>query len=216
MEALAAVKGAASVLEVRGAAKSFGRRAVFRGVSLDLGPGEIVGITGENGAGKTTLLRIVVGLLRPDEGSVAVRGRLGYCPQDMAVFEALTVRENFAFFAAAYGLDGPGGDGVWTGAMADLLGCFHFSKYEDAVVSTLSGGTRQKLNFCLSVLHGPDLLILDEPYSGFDWETYLHFWDFAARLRKQGRSILVVSHFVYDRAPFDRVYKLGPGGLACV
>jgi len=216
MDGLAAVtKEPGNVLEVRGAAKSFGRRTVFRGVSLDLGPGEVVGITGENGAGKTTLLRIVVGLLPPDEGSVAVRGRLGYCPQDMAVFDTLTVRENFAFFAAAYGLGGSGRGGPWAGEMARLLAYFHFPQYEAAVVSTLSGGTRQKLNFCLSVLHGPDLLILDEPYSGFDWETYLHFWDFAAGFKKRGRSILVVSHFVYDRTPFDRVYKLGRGGLAC-
>jgi ABC-2 type transport system ATP-binding protein len=210
VESLAAVKEPENVLEVRGAAKSFGRRTVFRGVSFDLRPGEVVGITGENGAGKTTLLRIIAGLLPPDEGSVAVRGRLGYCPQDMAVFDTLTVRENFGFFAAAYGLGGP-----WAREMARLLAWFHFPQYEDAVVSTLSGGTRQKLNFCLSVLHGPDLLILDEPYSGFDWETYLHFWDFAADFKKRGRSILVVSHFVYDRAPFDRVYKLGLGGLGC-
>jgi ABC-2 type transport system ATP-binding protein len=216
MDGPAAVNSAGNVLEVRDAAKSFGRRAIFRGVSLDLRPGEVVGITGENGAGKTTLLRIVVGLLRPDRGSVAVRGRLGYCPQDMAVFDTLTVRENFAFFAAAYGLGGPGRDGAWAAEMTRLLERFRFSSYEGAVVSTLSGGTRQKLNFCLSVLHDPDLLVLDEPYSGFDWETYLHFWDFAADFRMRGGSVLVVSHFVYDRGPFDRVYKLGPGGLACV
>ncbi len=216
MESLAAVKDAGNVLEVLDAAKSFGRRPVFRGVSLDLRPGEVVGITGENGAGKTTLLRIVVGLVRPDRGTVRVRGRVGYCPQDMAVFDTLTVRENFRFFAAAYGLGGPGRDQAWAAEMARLLDRFHFSSYEGALVSTLSGGTRQKLNFCLSVLHGPDLLVLDEPYAGFDWETYLHFWDFAADFRRQGRSILVVSHFVYDRGPFDRVYKLGPGGLACV
>lgn len=216
MESLAAVKEPENVLEVRGAAKSFGRRTVFRGVSFDLRPGEVVGITGENGAGKTTLLRIVAGLLPPDEGSVAVRGRLGYCPQEMAVFDTLTVRENFAYFAAAYGLCRRGRGMAWASEMARLLAWFHFPQYEGAVVSTLSGGTRQKLNFCLSALHGPDLLVLDEPYSGFDWETYLHFWEFAADFRKQGRSVLVVSHFVYDRGPFDRVYKLGPGGLACV
>jgi ABC-2 type transport system ATP-binding protein len=216
VESLAAVSDAGHVLEVRDAAKSFGRRTIFRGVSLDLRPGEVAGITGENGAGKTTLLRIVVGLVRPDRGSVAVRGRLGYCPQDMAVFETLTVRENFAFFASAYGLDGTGREETWTAEMARLLDRFRFSGYERTVVSALSGGTRQKLNFCLSVLHGPDLLVLDEPYSGFDWETYLHFWDFAAGFRRRGGSVLVVSHFVYDRGPFDRVYKLGPGGLACV
>jgi len=216
MEDRAPVRTGGHVLEVQGAAKSFGRRSIFRDVSFGLGPGEVVGITGENGAGKTTLLRIVVRLLAPDAGSVSVRGRLGYCPQDMAVFETLTVRENFAFFAAAYGLDGPGRGRLWAVEMGRLLEFFHFSKYENAVVSTLSGGTKQKLNFCLSVLHGPDVLVLDEPYSGFDWETYLHFWQFAGDFKKRGGSVLVVAHFVYDCSPFDRIYKLGEGGLTCV
>ena len=216
MEALAPVINGGPVLRILGAAKSFGRRSIFRDVSFDLGPGEVVGITGENGAGKTTLLRIVVGLLAPDSGSVSVRGRLGYCPQDMAIFETLTVRENFAFFAAAYGLDAPGRCRRWTAEMTRLLEYFHFSRYENSLVSTLSGGTKQKLNFCLSVFHGPDVLVLDEPYSGFDWETYLHFWQFAGDFKKRGGSLLIVAHFVYDRSPFDRVYKLGEGGLLCV
>jgi ABC-type multidrug transport system ATPase subunit len=215
MEDREAVTATDPVLDVRELSKTFGRRSVFMNVSFALRPGEIVGVTGENGAGKTTLLRIIVGLLAPDRGTVRVSGRLGYCPQDLAIFETLTVRENFAYFAAAYGLDKPGRRDAWAETMGCLLEDFRFGQYADAPVSTLSGGTKQKLNFSLSVLHGPDLLILDEPYSGFDWETYLHFWDYARGFREQGRTVLIVSHFVYDRSKFDRVYELGGRGLRC-
>lgn len=203
------------LLEVRKVRKSFGRRQVLRDVSFHLSKGQIVGITGENGAGKTTLLRIIVGLLAPDGGAVTGGARIGYCPQDLAVFETLTVRENFSFFAAAYGLDGKRFEGSWVEAMEALCDRFRFACYKDALVSTLSGGTKQKLNFSLSVIHNPGLLILDEPYSGFDWETYLRFWEYAEERKAAGLSILVVSHFVYDRSKFDGILELKEGCLQC-
>jgi len=203
------------LLEVRNVRKSFGRRQVLRDVSFHVSRGQIAGITGENGAGKTTLLRIIVGLLAPDGGAVTGGARIGYCPQDLAVFETLTVRENFSFFAAAYGLERKGSEESWVETMNALCRRFRFASYQDALVSTLSGGTKQKLNFSLSVLHDPGLLILDEPYSGFDWETYLRFWDYAEERKSAGLSILVVSHFVYDRSKFDSVLELRQGCLQC-
>jgi ABC-2 type transport system ATP-binding protein len=203
------------LLEVRNVRKSFGRRQVLRDVSFQVSRGQIVGITGENGAGKTTLLRIIVGLLAPDGGEVNGGARLGYCPQELAVFDTLTVRENFSFFAAAYGLERKGPEKPWVEAMDTLCRRFRFASYQDALVSTLSGGTKQKLNFSLSVLHDPGLLILDEPYSGFDWETYLRFWEYAEERKSAGLSILVVSHFVYDRSKFDGILELKEGCLQC-
>ena len=204
-----------ALLEVRNIRKSFGRRPVLMDVSFRVAKGQIIGITGENGAGKTTLLRIIVGLLAPDRGGVAGGARIGYCPQEPAVFETLTVRENFSFFASAYGLDRQGSEKSWVESMNELCRRFRFASYQDALVSTLSGGTRQKLNFALSVLHSPGLLILDEPYSGFDWETYLQFWEYAEDRKAMGLSILIVSHFVYDRSKFDQILELQAGGLRC-
>jgi len=204
------------LLEVRNVRKSFGRRQVLQDVSFHVPKGRIIGITGENGAGKTTLLRIIVGLLAPDGGAVTGGARIGYCPQDLAVFDTLTVRENFSFFAAAYGLGREGPENSsWVEAMNTLCRRFRFATYQDALVSTLSGGTKQKLNFSLSVLHDPGLLILDEPYSGFDWETYLRFWEYAEERKSAGLSILVVSHFVYDRSKFDGILELKEGCLQC-
>jgi ABC-2 type transport system ATP-binding protein len=203
------------VVEVRNVAKAFGRRRVLRDVNLSLRRGEMAGIMGENGSGKSTLLKIIVGLLVPSAGEVVVREKVGYCPQEMLVFETLTVHENFAFFAAAYGLrQGLKTDG-WQDRERFLLARFRFAPYRDMLVSNLSGGTGQKLNLSLAVLHEPGLLILDEPYSGFDWETYLHFWEYAAELKAAGVCLLVVSHFLYDRSKFDTVYELREGVLRC-
>jgi ABC-2 type transport system ATP-binding protein len=195
------------LLEVRGLSKSFGRHAVLTGVELRVGPGELVGVTGENGSGKSTLLKILAGRLRPDTGTWVLRGRLGYCPQEPLVFGRLTVAENFACFAAAYGL------ADWRPAADDLLERFRFAPCARTLVHELSAGTRQKLNLALALLHGPDVLLLDEPYSGFDWETYLHFWECAESLRAAGRGLLVVSHFVYERGRFDRLCALRDGKL---
>jgi ABC-type multidrug transport system ATPase subunit len=205
------------LLEVRGIRKAYGRRQVLRDVSFDVPRGRIVAVTGENGAGKTTLLRIIVGLLAPDAGVVRGAAPSGYCPQELAVFETLTVRENFCFFATAYGLAG-GGEGErppWIKTMDDLCARFRFAAYRNALVSTLSGGTKQKLNFCLSVLHDPRVLILDEPYAGFDWETYVRFWEFAEERKASGLSAVIVSHFVYDTSRFDTILELREGMLRC-
>jgi ABC-type multidrug transport system ATPase subunit len=204
-----------NVVEVRNVAKSFGRRNVLKDITFIVRPGEMAGIVGENGSGKTTLLKTIVGLLTPSAGEVIVRERIGYCPQEMLVFDTLTVAENFAYFAAAYGLRKGHGPNGWRAREGTLLSRFGFAPYRNSLVSSLSGGTRQKLNLSLALLHEPGLLILDEPYSGFDWETYLHFWEYAAELKTAGRSFLVVSHFLHDRSRFDTIYELRDGVLRC-
>jgi ABC-2 type transport system ATP-binding protein len=191
--------------------RAFGRRLVLREVSLEVRPGEILGLAGENGAGKSTLVRIVVGLLRPAQGRVLVRGRLGYCDQEPQLFPDLTVAEHFAFFARAYALPAP----LWTANRDALLDRFAFTRHAGARVTSLSGGTRQKLHLALAVLHDPDVLILDEPCLAFDWETYLRFWAWAESLRSAGRTMVIVSHVAHDRGRFDRVVELREGVLTC-
>lgn len=169
----------------------------------------MLAVVGENGSGKSTLLKIVVGLLKPDAGAFRIQGTMGYCPQDSLVFGNLTVRENFRFFGQAYALPD------WQERSVRLLDRFQFAHYADYLVSEVSGGTRQKLNLCLALMHDPDVLILDEPYSGFDWETYLHFWDLTKELLARGRGLLVVSHLIYDRDQFGGVHELVDGVLRC-
>lgn len=202
------------VLEVAHLAKSFGAHAVLRDVTFNLRRGEMVGITGENGSGKSTLLKILVGLLKPSAGNIMIRGSLGYCPQEQLIFDALTVKENFSYFACAYGLAGKRPT-TWRDTQEALLKRFRFGHEEAKLVSLLSGGTRQKLNLSLALLHSPDVLILDEPYSGFDWETYLNFWDAADRFRVAGKSVVIVSHLLYESSRLNWIFQLKDGILRC-
>lgn len=166
----------------------------------------LAGIVGENGAGKSTLLKILSGELRPLGGTVRHEGRFGYCPQDVVVNDALTVRQHLEFFRVARGLS----DLRHAGQVMDAL---RLSEYVDERAGLLSGGTRQKLNLTLALMHDPQVVLLDEPYQGFDWETYQRFWDLAARLRDAGRSVLVVSHLAYDAERLDELWRLQGGVL---
>jgi len=180
---------------------------VLSGASLMVCRGELVGLVGENGSGKSTLMQVVVGLLASDAGSVWQEGRLGYCPQQPMVWEKLTVEEHFELFARAYRLS----DAAQERAIGGLLGELQFERYRRYRVEELSGGTRQKLNLALALMHEPRVLLLDEPYSGFDWETYVRFWEMSERRRDQGMGILIVSHLLAERERLDRVYELRDG-----
>ena len=212
---LAAATGTDVVLRMKGVRKSFRRGLpprrreirVLKGADLEIRRAELVGLVGENGSGKSTLMQIVVGMLSRDAGEVSLRGRIGYCPQTPMVWEKLTVAEHFALFARAYGLE-PTDARQAEGTLLDEL---QFERYRDVRVEELSGGTRQKLNLALALMHRPDLLLLDEAYAGFDWETYMRFWEMSERLRLEGMGILIVSHLLAERERLDRIYNLVDG-----
>lgn len=167
----------------------------------------MVGLVGENGSGKSTLMKIIVGMLERDGGTVELKGRFGYCPQMPLLWSKLTVDEHFELFAGAYGL----GEREAETSAAALVDELQFERYRSYRAEELSGGTRQKLNLAISMLHNPELLLLDEPYSGFDWETYTRFWKMSERLRDEGMAILIVSHFLPERDRLDRIYELRAG-----
>ncbi len=185
---------------------SYRQHTVLRGVDLRLRPGTLAGIVGENGAGKTTLLKILSGELRPDHGSVRHHGRFGYCPQSVVLDDSFTVRQHLELFRSAFGL-------ADLGRGEEVMEALAFTEYLDQRAGLLSGGSRQKLNLTLALMHDPDVLLLDEPYQGFDWETYLRFWELATKLRDAGRSILVVSHLAYDIDRLDLLWRLESGRL---
>ncbi len=197
------------MLEAQGLAKRYGRRVVLDGASLTVGAGELVGIAGGNGVGKSTLLKILAGLLAPDAGGVQVWVPIGYAPQTILLYGQLTVEEHFEYFAAARRRAKP-----WYETGRELARRYRFDAWWRAPVETLSEGTRQKLNLALALAQEPDLLLLDEPYAGFDWETYLLFWEHAAELRRAGKSLLIVSHLFFERSKFDRRWRLADGRIA--
>jgi len=203
------------VLKASRIEKSYRRRVwplrrehqVLRGADLVLYPGEVAGLVGENGAGKSTLMKILVGALAPDAGSVTRNGLLGYCPQEPVVYERLTCDEHFELFGHAYGM----APAQQRRSARELYAALGFERYAATQAAQLSGGTRAKLNLGLALLPDPAVLLLDEPYSGFDFDTYLKFWDLVAERRAAGRSVLIISHFVTDAERFDRIVTIRDG-----
>ena len=213
--------GGDPVLRASGLEKTYGPQLpipftrtveVLDGADVEIYPGEIVGIVGENGSGKSTLMKILVGALEADAGSVSRDTTIGWCPQEPHLYDRLTVRETFRLFGTAYGMDDDEIERV-RDEYADRLG---FERFLDYRVDHLSGGNRQKVNLSIALLHDPDVLMLDEPYTGFDWETYLAFWELTEELTEQGTAIAIISHFVSERDRFDRILELADGRLSDV
>ncbi|GGU18017.1 ATP-binding cassette domain-containing protein [Streptomyces violascens] len=186
--------------------KAYGRHQVLRGVDLSVTRGQLVAVVGENGAGKSTLLQALAGTLPVDRGEIRLTGSLGYCPQDPVLNDNLTAEQHLRYFAAAHRLP----DLDHGHALMARLG---YQQYARTPAGHLSGGTRQKLNLTLALLHDPDLLLLDEPYQGFDWETYLRFWELVADLRARGTAVVIITHLVFEQDRFDTLADLAQGRL---
>ncbi|MFD0818059.1 ATP-binding cassette domain-containing protein, partial [Micromonospora zhanjiangensis] len=186
------------LLAARGITKRYGRRTVLRDADLTVRAGQIAAVVGANGCGKSTLLRICAGLDSPDSGEVTVAGRLGYCPQQGGTLDYLRADEHFVLVGAGRELSRARSRQIGRTAAAQL----GWNEPVDTVARNLSGGTRQKLNLTMSTLTEPDVLLLDEPYQGFDRGTYVNFWDELWRLRDAGKAIVVVTHLLTQ---LDRV-----------
>ena len=191
-------------LDVTKVAKRFGRITILDGVDLSVARGEVVALTGENGAGKTTLMRICAGLVKADSGDVTVDGPIGYCPQIPGLFELLTADDHLVMFGRGAGI----GRAESLERGHRILQEFGYPLHEKAVTRDLSGGTRQKLNLALALLSDPTVLLLDEPYQGFDRGTYVNFWDHCKVWRDQGKAVVVVTHMLAELERADRVVEL--------
>jgi ABC-type multidrug transport system ATPase subunit len=191
-------------LRASGVRKRYRRRTVLDDVDLDLYDGEVVLLIGRNGCGKSTLLRILAGLLDPDAGEVTVNGSVGYAPQHGGLLDHLLPAEHFVLFGRARGLARE--EAVQQGRrIAEQLG---WDALNAPVAGRLSGGTRQKLNVVLAALGAPDLLLLDEPYQGLDYDSVQRFWELLWSWRDEGGAALVVSHMPEAVERADAVVEL--------
>jgi ABC-2 type transport system ATP-binding protein len=205
------------VLRAEGIEKSYSSKVpvlgrsvtVLTGADITLYPGEIVGIVGQNGSGKSTLMQILVGALQPDAGDISRDIPVGWCPQETLLYERLTVEETFELFGEAYDM---APDRV-RARRDELATQLDFERFLDYRIDHLSGGNRQKVNLAIALMHDPDVLLLDEPYTGFDWETYLAFWELSERLVAEGTTIAIISHLISERERFDRILELRDGEL---
>lgn len=206
----------AVALHAEGIEKTYGSRfsftrtvEVLTGVSITLPAGEIVGIVGANGSGKSTLMQILVGALAADAGTITRNATVGWCPQESLLYERLTVEETFQLFGEAYDLSP---DEITT-STERLAAQLDFEQFLDYRIDHLSGGNRRKVDLSVALLHDPDVLLLDEPYTGFDWETYLAFWELTDELTERGTAVAIISHILNERERFDRIYELRDGEL---
>lgn len=189
--------------------KKIRSNVILNNLYLEVPKSNMVAIVGENGVGKTTLLKIVVGDWKSDSGKVIRNGKIGYCPQEPRLFPLLSVKENFIYFGAASGMK----EKEVMQQLSSLTEYYNYGDYIERRVDELSGGTKQKLNLSLALMNSPDILVLDEPYSGFDIETYTLFLNHVSSLIQSGCSILMVTHLITDTEIYNKVYSLNNGIL---
>ena len=202
---------AESVIVVRDLVRRFGDFTAVASTSFEVRRGEIFGLLGPNGAGKTTTFRMLCGLLPATSGSLQVAGanlrvapararaRIGYVAQKFSLYATLTVRENLAFYGAAYGLHGR----QLTERMQAMLQRFDLDP--EAESGLLPAGYRQRLAMAAGLIHAPDILFLDEPTSGIDPLARRAFWRTITALSAQGVTIVITTHFMEEAEYCDRI-----------
>ncbi|MCL5036265.1 MAG: ATP-binding cassette domain-containing protein [Chloroflexi bacterium] len=197
-------------ISARDIIKSYGKIQALKGVSIEVKKGEIFGMVGPDGAGKSTLIHIVSGVLKPDSGTVTVEGidvlrdpekiknDLGLMPQGLglSLAQELTVEENIDFFASLFGLDPE----VLQERKAELLHMTRLEPFKSRLSKNLSGGMKQKLALCTTLIHDPPILILDEPTMGVDPISRREFWEIINNTVEENQTTVVVSTAYMDEA----------------
>ncbi|MFE9652870.1 ATP-binding cassette domain-containing protein [Micromonospora sp. NPDC006431] len=216
------------MIETRGLRKSFRSRAgretktvdAVRGVNLDVAEGEIFGFLGPNGAGKTTTLRMLATLIEPDGGEATIAGadlrkdpaevrrRIGYVAQGGSTWDESTAREELVLHARLYGI----GKAEAHRRAARALDAFQLSDYADRKCKTYSGGQRRRVEIALGIIHEPKIVFLDEPTTGLDPQSRAHMWDEIRRLRAEGMTVFITTHYLDEAdALCDRIAIMDHG-----
>jgi len=211
-----------AVLQAQDLHKRYGDRSVVRGVSLEVGTGEVVGLLGPNGAGKTTTFYMVVGVEAPDQGRILWQGEefthapmhrrarrgIGYLPQESSVFRALTVWENLMAVAELQ----PISQEERHARCERLLAEFHLQKVRNTAGMSLSGGERRRCEMARALVTDPKIMLLDEPFAGVDPKSVMEIQGLIADLKARGIGVLITDHNVRETLQIaDRAYILADG-----
>lgn len=213
---------AGTMVSVQGLTRRYGDIAAVDGVSFDVARGEMFGLIGPDGAGKTTTLRIVLGLHPADGGVVRTCGldprrahrrlsrSVGYLSQRFSLYGDLSVDENIAFFARIHGV------ARWKPRRDELLERLRLAPFRARLAERLSGGMKQKLALACTLVHTPELLVLDEPTTGVDPVSRREFWRILAQLQREGLTLLVTTPYLDEAERCQRVGLLNQGRLLTV
>ncbi len=208
------------MIEVTSVQKSFGDLKAVDGLTFSIGAGEAFGLLGPNGAGKTTTISMLVGLLKPDQGTVQVLGQdptqancrrqIGIAPQSLSLYEELSGRENLEFFGSLYGLGGK--------ALAERVEwALDFAGLQDRAkdrISTFSGGMKRRINIAVALIQEPKILLLDEPTVGVDPQSRNHIFESIEQLKSDGMTIIYTTHYMEEAQRLcDRVAIVDHGKL---
>lgn len=210
------------ILEVKGLVKKYGDFTAVKGISFDIQEGEIFSLLGPNGAGKTTTISVLSTLYAPTAGDasigghsvtkepMAVRNIIGVIPQDLALYEDLTARENLSFWGQMYGLSGK----ALNTRIDEVLEQIGLADKAKQRVKTYSGGMKRRVNIGVGLLHKPRLLFMDEPTVGIDPQSRRAILDSVKDLNKQGMTVLYTTHYMEEAAELsDRVGIIDHGDL---
>ncbi len=209
-------RGAA--FETKGLSKEFDGLIAVDSLDLSVEKGTLYGLVGPNGSGKTTTIKMLVNLVVPTKGEATVLGkkvpgqdarRVGYMPQDMAIYPDLTVSENLEFFAGLYDVTGDD----FKRREAEVIEVVDLVDRKDSLVGRLSGGMRHRVSLACAMVHGPELLFLDEPTVGVDPELRVGFWKFFRKLASEGRTVVLTTHYMDEAARCDVVGMMRSGKL---
>jgi ABC-2 type transport system ATP-binding protein len=195
-----------AVLEVKDLRKEFGDLTAVDGISFDIQEGEIFGFLGPNGAGKTTSISMICGLLTPTAGEIFVEGvsilknprevkkRLGVVPQEVAIYEELSAKENLSFWGGIFGMRG----GVLNSRVDELLEQVGLEERAKEPTKNFSGGMKRRLNLALGLVHDPKLILLDEPTVGIDPQARHNILDVVKSIVAGGRTVLYTTHYLEE------------------